>query len=95
MTVPAVNELLDKSYKHFPFSKTFNEAKNEPLACLHTSGTTGIPKHVIYTHDFVATYAMMCQLVPPEGFESREKDYQCTRTLMNLPPFHASLSPSF
>ncbi|KAJ8060459.1 hypothetical protein OCU04_010783 [Sclerotinia nivalis] len=90
ITVPSVDELLDKNYEHFPFSKTFNEAKNEPLVCLHTSGTTGLPKPVIYTHDFVATYMRMVQLVPPEGFESREKEYQCTRILMNLPPFHAS-----
>ncbi|KAF7886323.1 hypothetical protein EAF00_010426 [Botryotinia globosa] len=95
ITVPEINELLDKSYKHFPFSKTFNEAKNEPLACLHTSGTTGLPKPVIYPHDFASTYMRMAQLAPPEGFESREREYQGTRILMNLPPFHASISSSF
>ncbi|KAF5872506.1 putative nrps-like enzyme protein [Botrytis fragariae] len=95
ITVPNVNEFLDKSYKHFPFSKTYNETKNEPLVCLHTSGTTGLPKLVIYSHDFVSTYMRMAQLVSPEGFESREKQYQGTRVFMNLPPFHASISPSF
>ncbi|KAF7869757.1 hypothetical protein EAF04_004541 [Stromatinia cepivora] len=75
ITVTSVDELLDKNYEHFPFSKTFNEAKDEPLVCLHTSGTTGLPKPVIYTHDFVATYVRMGQLVPPAGFESREKEF--------------------
>lgn len=95
ITVPNVSELLDKSYEHFPFSKTFNEAKDEPLVCLHTSGTTGLPKPVIYPHDFVSTYMRMAQLASPEGFESREKEYQGTRVFMNLPPFHASISSSF
>ncbi|KAF7872729.1 uncharacterized protein EAF02_008800 [Botrytis sinoallii] len=95
ITVPNVSELLDKSYKHFPFSKTFDEAKDEPLVCLHTSGTTGLPKPVIYPHGFVSTYMRMAQLASPEGFESREKQYQGTRVFMNLPPFHASISSSF
>ncbi|KAF7925651.1 uncharacterized protein EAE98_006876 [Botrytis deweyae] len=94
ITVPDVSELLEKSYKHFPFSKTFNEAKDEPLVCLHTSGTTGLPKPVIYPHDFVSTYMRMAQLASPEGFESREKQYQGTRVFMNLPPFHARYASS-
>ncbi|KAF7945895.1 uncharacterized protein EAE97_004933 [Botrytis byssoidea] len=79
ITVPNVNELLDNSYQHFPFIKTFNEAKSEPLVCLHTSGTTGLPKPVIYPHDFVSTYMRIAQLASSEGFESREKEYQGTR----------------
>ncbi|TGO85968.1 hypothetical protein BPOR_0348g00130 [Botrytis porri] len=71
--------------------KTFKEAENEPLVCLHTSGTTGLPKPVIYSQDFVATYMRMAQLASPEGSESREKEYQGTRVFMNLPPFHARI----
>ncbi|TGO65714.1 hypothetical protein BCON_0001g00280 [Botryotinia convoluta] len=76
ITVPNVNELLDKSYKHFPFSKTFNEAKNEPLVCLHTSGTTGLPKPVIYSHDFVSTYMRMAQLA---SLRDSNREKKCTK----------------
>ncbi|TGO33876.1 hypothetical protein BHYA_0223g00080 [Botrytis hyacinthi] len=90
-SIPKLRTIIVPNSQTFPFSKTFNEAKDEPLVCLHTSGTTGLPKPVIYPHDFVSTYMRMARLASPEAFESREKEYQGTRAFMNLPPFHASI----
>lgn len=44
LTAPSVDDLLTKSYPHFPYLKTFQEARNEPFVALHTSGTTGTRK---------------------------------------------------
>ncbi|KAF4627987.1 hypothetical protein G7Y89_g10168 [Cudoniella acicularis] len=90
LVVGSVEELLTTEYAHFPFNKTFEQAQDEPLVSLHTSGTTGLPRPVIYTHDWAATYIQTIQLEPPAGFESLVRLYQGTRIFILLPPFHAS-----
>ena len=39
--VPGLEELLAGHYPHYPYNKTFEEARYEPLIALHTSGSTG------------------------------------------------------
>ena len=34
----------------YPFTKTWDTAANDPMVVFHTSGTTGLPKPIIYTH---------------------------------------------
>ena len=87
---PGVYELLDSNYAHYPFSKIFAEAKDEPLVVVHTSGTTSEPKPIIYTHDFAASYIQWCQLEPPPGFESQTSLVQSNRLMVTLPFFHVS-----
>ncbi|KAF7872907.1 uncharacterized protein EAF02_008978 [Botrytis sinoallii] len=48
---PDVDELLDNIYPHYPFNKTFEQARKEPLVVLHTSGTTGFPKPILWNHE--------------------------------------------
>ncbi|KAF7958562.1 hypothetical protein EAE96_002102 [Botrytis aclada] len=57
LTIPSIEELLNTTHEYFPCEKTFEEAKGEPLVALHTSGTTVLPKPVIYTHDYAAAFA--------------------------------------
>ncbi|KAG9231151.1 hypothetical protein BJ875DRAFT_383602 [Amylocarpus encephaloides] len=90
LIVPSVHELLTSPVEHFPYPRTFEEAAQDPLVVLHTSGTTGPPKPIIYTHDFAAACMQMMQLEPPEGFENVSRDYQGMRSFLLLPPFHAS-----
>ena len=40
--------------KHYPYNKTFEEAQNDPYLILHSSGTTGFPKPIQYTHGAIA-----------------------------------------
>ena len=37
------------------YEKTFEEAKNDPIVISHTSGTTGMPKPIVWTHAIAAT----------------------------------------
>ena len=87
---PSVEELLTTRYHHYPFVKTFDEARDEPLVIMHTSGTTALPKPITYTHDFAASYNRMAQLDPPAGFKSIHKTYQGNRLIAMMPPFHVS-----
>lgn len=42
VVIPDLEELLDQTKApHYPYEKTFEEAKYDPYVVLHTSGTTG------------------------------------------------------
>ena len=38
----------------FPFSKSFEEARFDPIVVLHSSGSTGAPKPIVQTHQYFA-----------------------------------------
>lgn len=49
VVIPDLEDLLDQSKApHYPYEKTFEEAKHDPYVVLHTSGTTGIPVSMFY-----------------------------------------------
>ena len=85
---PGVEDLFERAYPHYPFPKTFEQARGEPLVVVHTSGTTSLPKPIIYTHDFAASYIQLSQLIPPPGFESQIQLVQGNRLFVTLPAFH-------
>lgn len=95
LEIPSVHDLLHKKYPQYPYNKTFEEAKDEPLLALHTSGTTGIPKPLVWTHGWAAGFQMWSQMDPPEGFESRDRYYQGNRLFPLLPAFHVSIVLNF
>ncbi|KAF2807321.1 acetyl-CoA synthetase-like protein [Mytilinidion resinicola] len=88
--VPTVEVLLKESFPHYPYHKTFEEAKNDPLVIFHTSGTTGSPKPITYTNGWVAAYMQAMQTLPPEGMEMKDKFMCGTRFFVMMPPFHAA-----
>ena len=88
---PTLHEVLDNEYPHYPFPKTFATARKEPLVVVHTSGTTAVPKPIIYTHDFGASYIQQAQLEPPPGFESQTALIQANCLFVTLPFFHVGL----
>ncbi|PYH90761.1 acetyl-CoA synthetase-like protein, partial [Aspergillus ellipticus CBS 707.79] len=90
LDVPSIKELLSTEYPVFKFSKTYPEAATEPLIVLHTSGSTGIPKPVIWTHE-TAVRQMRTQILEgPEGFEGQFSWGFSKRQYMMMPPFHAA-----
>ena len=92
--VPSVSYLLDVQHHHFAFEKSWPEAQSEPLFVVHTSGSTGIPKPLLYTHASAAANIKMMSLDPPAGYESQDKVYQGKRVFIAFPPFHVSLQVS-
>ncbi|KAF5878579.1 putative nrps-like enzyme protein [Botrytis fragariae] len=90
LTIPSIEELLNTTYKYFPYEKKFEEAKGETLVALHTSRTTGLSKPVIYTHDYAAAYVRAMQLELPEGFESLDRKSEGGRVFSLTAPFHTS-----
>lgn len=85
---PDLEELLNTSSSHSPFPKIFAKARDESLVVVHTSGTTTVPKPIIYTHDFAASWIQWNQLEAPPGFESQVSLVQSNRLMVTLPFFH-------
>ena len=88
---PSLQELLENSYPFYHYHKSFAEARKEPFFVVHTSGTTGRPKPVVFSHDFAASFIQWSQLVSPPGFESQVSLCQSNRFFVSLPFFHVSL----
>ncbi|KAL8902865.1 MAG: hypothetical protein Q9207_004330 [Kuettlingeria erythrocarpa] len=85
---PSLQELLDNSYPFYHYRKAFAEARKEPFFVVHTSGTTGRPKPIVFSHDFAASFIQWSQLAPPPGFESQVSLCQSNRFFVTLPFFH-------
>ncbi|KAF9766433.1 hypothetical protein IL306_001183, partial [Fusarium sp. DS 682] len=68
LELPSIDELLDaESTEPFVFDKTFASAVDEPFCILHTSGTTGVPKPILWTHGLIGTMDAVRLLPPTEG----------------------------
>ena len=94
LEIPTVDDLLEKEYPAFEYKKTFEEARRDPFVALHTSGSTGLPKPIIWTQDYVSSLGKQVQLDPPPGYENNDCLYQGNRVFIFFPPFHVSSSQS-
>ncbi|KAF9894429.1 hypothetical protein FE257_007932 [Aspergillus nanangensis] len=73
----------------FPYSKTFDIAKDDPLLVLHTSGTTGIPKPLVFTNGFLAKHIMALSLEAADDKScSLASWYKIGHMYCMLPPYH-------
>lgn len=92
--IPSLDELLSGSEKDappdYPYEKSYEEAKDEPIFILHTSGSTGIPKPMTYTHRFVTRTVNLTSLQAPEGFSSGNDTIRSGHWFTFLAPFHIS-----
>ncbi|KUJ12451.1 NRPS-like enzyme [Mollisia scopiformis] len=88
--VPSVEDLLGIEYPVYPYDKKFEEAMSEPLMVIHTSGSTGFPKALIYSHEGVARNMNMLAKDPPEGLGFMDRLVQGKRVLNCFPPFHGA-----
>ena len=93
--VPEVSFFLDEQHPTVQFDRLIEvDYLSEPLFVVHTSGSTGIPKPLIYTHAMAAMNRRMMSLDPPSGYESQDKMYQGNRVFITFPPFHVCILES-
>lgn len=88
--VPSVDTLLCTQYPAFEYSKTYPEAATDRVVVLHTSGSTGIPKPIIWTHEGAAKHIRMQRLKVPAGCEGQDNKGFGKRMYLTMPPFHVS-----
>ena len=51
----------------YPYARSFEEATTEPFCLLHTSGSTGLPKPIPWSHGLIGTMDAIRLLPPTEG----------------------------
>lgn len=90
LEVPSVDNLIGKVYPHFEYSKSYPEHKNDRLVVIHTSGSTGIPKPVVWTLETANRHMRLVDLEAPAGYEAQHSWTRGKRQFMVLPPFHAA-----
>ncbi|KAL2009196.1 hypothetical protein VTN00DRAFT_7390 [Thermoascus crustaceus] len=65
ITIPSLEHFMDnESTPHYPYTKTWDETKDEIAYIIHTSGTTGRPKPIYHTNGFIGiwgTYEYLAQ----------------------------------
>ncbi|KAI0188862.1 transferase family protein [Astrocystis sublimbata] len=68
LQLPLLDDMLNTTtVEPFPYTKTFDEAVNEPFCYLHTSGTTGHPKPIAWSHGLIGTMDAVRLMPPVEG----------------------------
>ncbi|KAL1800694.1 hypothetical protein ACET3X_001036 [Alternaria dauci] len=96
LQIPSVEQLLKSTAQPYPYKKTFQEHSKEPLVCLHTSGTTGFPKPILWNHEWANSMGRQMNIEAPPGYDVEHQllypsaDGRGRRALCQFPPFHAS-----
>ncbi|KAK6193565.1 hypothetical protein LQW54_012344 [Pestalotiopsis sp. IQ-011] len=70
--VPSFLEMLHSSPDHYPYDKSFDEAKDDPILVIHSSGSTGLPRPIQYTHGTFAAHDREHLLPAPAGRKKRD-----------------------
>ena len=91
LEVPIVDDLLEKVYPVYHYNKSFEEAREDPFVALHTSGTTGLPKPIVWPQDYPSSLGKQVQMDPPAEYENNDRLYQGNRVFVFFPPFHVCL----
>ncbi|KAK7745063.1 putative NRPS-like protein biosynthetic cluster [Cytospora paraplurivora] len=92
LTVPSLEELLNKENKPYVLSKTYQELRDDPFVVMHTSGSTGLPKPIIWTQETCNRVLKSKSQEAPDGTASVEGTLvNGKRVIVTLPPFHGAL----
>ena len=93
LELPHIDEWLhdlDDGVKLYSYMKTYEEARYDPFAVLHSSGTTGAPKIIVLRQGTMATYDAI-QSITSLGENSWLGDYwKGNRVFCSFPWFHAA-----
>jgi acyl-coenzyme A synthetase/AMP-(fatty) acid ligase len=91
--IPETDELLNpEPVPDYPYNKTFQEAASDPFCVLHTSGSTGLPKPIVWKNSLLATLDATRLLPESDGrppwtviFEEGDRFYSA------FPLYHVSV----
>ncbi|KAF3064982.1 L-aminoadipate-semialdehyde dehydrogenase [Daldinia childiae] len=90
ISIPSLPELLEKPYPHFFYDKTLEQVRWDPVVAIHSSGSTGLPKPLIWSYDTLARECNSNGFEPPEGTTSIDSICHGKRVITTLPPFHGA-----
>ncbi|KAH0085498.1 acetyl-CoA synthetase-like protein, partial [Aureobasidium melanogenum] len=73
------------NFEHYVYSKPYSKAHSDPVMVVHTSGTTGLPKPVIWTNDMLCSVDRLHTLPGSAATQMAGQRIYCA-----LPTFHTS-----
>ncbi|CAK7236186.1 putative NRPS-like protein biosynthetic cluster [Sporothrix eucalyptigena] len=82
--------LSDTPVSDFPYTKSWDDGKRDPVWVLHTSGSTGHPKPVVRYLDSIAFAEANTLLRPIDGKPLLLHDIWSARAYLGFPMFHAA-----
>ena len=92
--VPSLDDFLEPAeVPDYPFHADFETARRDPLVALHTSGSTGLPKPIIWPHDLMCTPDAYHDVGPLDGRQDAWSGILAKngkRLLVSLPLFHCA-----
>lgn len=91
MDVPSLDDLLMTDYPPFEYHKVYPDDSSDRLVVLHTSGSTGVPKPIVWTLETAVKHMHMQRLDIPAGYEGQDRKGFGKRMYLPMPPFHVSL----
>ncbi|KAH9890802.1 acetyl-CoA synthetase-like protein [Xylariomycetidae sp. FL2044] len=71
--LPSLEDMLHSAPQPYPYVKSFEEARDEPILVLHSSGSTGLPKPITMTNGSFAVIDNERNLPAPPG--RRKSDF--------------------
>ncbi|KAJ5698745.1 hypothetical protein N7462_000750 [Penicillium macrosclerotiorum] len=87
--VPSVEDLLAEKHPHFEYSKSHPTDISDPMVIIHTSGSTGIPKPIIWRLGMANAHIRATRLKAPDGLECQFRWPAGKQQFVPFPPFHA------
>ena len=68
LDLPEIESLLDaERTEYYSYTKTWEEAAQDPFCVLHSSGSTGLPKPITWSHALIGTMDAVRLLPPVDG----------------------------
>jgi acyl-coenzyme A synthetase/AMP-(fatty) acid ligase len=74
----------------YPYDAIWDTAKDQPCLVVHTSGSTGLPNLVAYTHRMLACPDRNRRIPPINGCSNMLGELEGQRLFITLPIFHVS-----
>ncbi|KAI1117812.1 hypothetical protein F5Y14DRAFT_439088 [Nemania sp. NC0429] len=91
LQTPTLEELLDpRPVAKYPYTKTWEQAQLDPLAVLHTSGSTGLPKPIVMRLGTIASGDAIRDIALEEGEEVTPSWTASDLVFNPFPWFHAA-----
>ncbi|KAK7186799.1 thioester reductase domain-containing protein [Paraphaeosphaeria sporulosa] len=91
--VPELGELLhsESPVLEYPYTKPFQEARNDPALVLHTTGSTGLPKPITWKVGTLSTYEAWRTIPHVGDYVPTTEIYQESRRVYtSMPLYHTS-----
>ncbi|TGJ78269.1 hypothetical protein E0Z10_g10497 [Xylaria hypoxylon] len=88
--MPGIDKLLEATSLPYVSEKTLNGSRSDPFWVIHTSGSTGIPKPLVWTQETAVRAIEATSRGPPDGLISVDALCRGKRVLSALPPFHGA-----